>query len=59
VLSVLREAIDADELAKLMATGATMPQDQAVEYALSINDHFRIGSGTVSSASIDAFGAVG
>jgi predicted ATPase len=51
VLTVLRDAMGTDELAKHIAMGAAMTQDQAVEYALSLNDHFRIGSGAVSSAS--------
>jgi hypothetical protein len=42
--SVLRDAMGTDELATHMAVDAAMTQDQAVEYALSLNDHFRIGS---------------
>jgi predicted ATPase/transcriptional regulator with XRE-family HTH domain len=53
MLTVLRDAMGTDELAKQMGMGAAMTQDQAVEYALSLNDYFGIGLGAVSSGSTD------
>ena len=36
-LALLRDAIGADELAKLMGAGATMDQDEAIEQAYALD----------------------